>query len=324
MDVARVLLSARFGNYDVIYLHGQTLAPLAAIWLKGPLFGRKLVYHNSDYYDPFCYPIHFALERSLCRKSDLYVNNEFHRGYITKAMYRTMAPVFTAPINLPRAWPVPPRSEELRAEVAGGARDAFVLIMHSGYHELRMGPQLLEAMARLPSRFHLVMCHADMRRAEVDSTLRRLGIEGRVHRLPAMRMLELLRYTVNADAGILLYPNNDLGNFFTAPGRLTEYLVCGLPVVATDHTGLDSLVGRYQLGVTVDSVHPDKLADKIMELECGIRQGAFAADRLRKVFEQHFAFDWWEPSVVRLFDDLVNGRLVRSGCPPEFPWMINP
>ena len=106
---------------------------------------------------------------------------------------------------LPACWPFPQRDAALRAEMCGGQDDdSFILILHGGYGEIRMVPELFEAIRLLPKRFRLVMFDREHRKAEVDRKLDELGIADRVVRYPRMNILELARYTVNADVGVLL------------------------------------------------------------------------------------------------------------------------
>lgn len=325
LAMLRELWKARFGSYDVIYIHSQSLSGRAYLALLGPLFGKKLVYHNPDYYDPFDHPFYYALERRFCRKLDLYLNNEFHRAYITRATYGVRCPVITVPIMLPACWPFPPRDAAVRREMCGGHDDgAFVLILHGGYGEIRMVPELFEALAMLPKEFRLVMFDREHRKSEVDHKLSELGIADRVVRYPRTNVLQLARYTVNADTGVLLYQNNDLGNFFTAPGRLTEYVGAGLPVIATNHTGLENLVWRYNLGVTTDSTKPAELAEGIKELAELRRQNQLRSDVLRQAFLDKLAFDHWEPGIVQQFENLLSANKKTTGAPPPFPWLAKP
>jgi glycosyltransferase involved in cell wall biosynthesis len=317
-ELLRELLAARFGPYDVIYVHSEMLCARAALALAGPRLGKRLVYHNPDYYDPITHPLYTRLEGRFCRKVDLHLNNEFHRGYISRAQYRMTCPIITAPPNLPAAWPIPSRSEAKRAEMCGG-EDAFVLMLHGPYSELRMVPQLFEALSLLPERFRLVMTGANVRKAEADAMLQRFGVSERVLRLPTLGYHEMFEYTVNADAGVLLYKNNDLGNFFTSPGRISEYLACGIPVLATDHTGLENLVSRLDLGECVDSTAPRRIAAGLTRLAESTARGRHPRDRMRERFLKHFAFDHWEPKICQAFNDLlVRGKMLSS---PPSPWI---
>jgi glycosyltransferase involved in cell wall biosynthesis len=150
----------------------------------------------------------------------------------------------------------------------------------------------------------------------------RFKLRERVVRLPRCGFADMLSWSVNADAGVLLYRNNDLGNFFTAPGRLTEYLACGLPVIGTNHTGLENLILRYDLGVAVDSAKPRRIADGLLELEAATRQGRYCANRGK--FLERFAFDLWEPAIVEAFNALLEPRRRDSTSRPAFPWLPNP
>jgi glycosyltransferase involved in cell wall biosynthesis len=184
-----------------------------------------------------------------------------------------------------------------------------------------MVPQLFEALVLLPRQWRLVMTSCEIREAEVDSILKRMGIADRVVRLPRLSYDRMLEYTVNADAGVLLYQNNDLGNFFTAPGRLTEYLACGLPVLATNHTGLENLVRRFDLGECVDSTVPKKIAEGLERLSDSVARGRYPRDLMRERFLKHFAFDHWEPRICQAFNDLLTAKKSAAPAPPPVPWI---
>lgn len=325
LEMFKSLLSARFGDFDVIYINSQSLSARALFALLGPRFGKRVVYHNPDFYDPFNHPIYFCLDKYFSRSADLFINNEFHRGYITKSLYKLRCPIITAPPNLPSYWPVATRSTDRRSEICGGNdADCFVLMLHGSFAEIRMVPELFRALNKLPPRFRLVMTGVDHRKEEVESLLKQLGIADRVLRLGRLGFNELLEYTVNADAGVLLYQNNDLGNFFTAPGRLTEYLSCGLPVIASNHTGLENLVLRYGLGQTVDSTDPNSIAEGILKLEESTKEGIYSESFMKAAFVAHFAFDNWEPLIVESFNNLLRSDYLNNSNGPVYPWLPKP
>jgi glycosyltransferase involved in cell wall biosynthesis len=321
LALMKQLLRARHGSYDALYLQGQALAPRAAIAMLGPKFSNRLLYHNSDYFSPIDHPLRFALERRLCRKADLYVNAEFHRAYITAEMYGVRCPVLTLPANLPRQWPIDAPSAAKRQQMTGGNPDAFVLMAHGGYSSLRMTQQLLQALATLPSRFRLVMTGGSPTRDTVDEALEKTGIADRVVRLPRLQFQEMLSYSVNADAGVLLYKNSDLGNFFQGPGRLTEYLACGLPLLSSDHTGLDNLVRKFNLGESADATNPQSIAEAIVRVEQGIQARVYSRAHVRQVFEDHLAFDHWESVFLEAFEAMFEGKRHSRGQKPPFPWL---
>jgi glycosyltransferase involved in cell wall biosynthesis len=322
----RELVKARFGSDKVIYLHSQGLGWRAALVFLGPLFGKRLVYHNPDYYDPISYPIRTTLEGLLARQCDLVISHEFHRGYIMRAAYRLRCPVLVSPPHLTIGWPIQPRSEERRREMSGGHDDTFILRLHSGFHPRRMVPQVLEALSILPERFRLVMTGRPDGSPDPAAArlMRKLGVGGRVVTLPRLDYRTMLEYTASSDAGILLYANNDLGNFFQAPGRLTEYLACGLPVVASRFTGIENLVLRYGIGRCAEPGDPAKLAEAFLDLEGDLQSGRFSPASIRHRFETHFAYDHWQTRVLAAFEHALRfGRGTRQAPPPEY-WFPQP
>jgi glycosyltransferase involved in cell wall biosynthesis len=313
-----VLLKARLQKYDLLYVHSQSAA--FALW-PALIGSRRVVYHNADYLDPLRYPLYCFLEKRVARLASLCINNEFHRGYIARAQYGIRCPMMTVPPNLPLVWPVAARNPALRAQMTGGDPGAFVLILHGGYSSLRMTDELLQCLARMPQRFRLAMASAPPT-ADCLKRIESLGLAGRVFQLPIVDYSGMLEYTVNADAGVLLYNNNDLGNFFTAPGRLTEYLACSIPVLASDHTAIENLVLKYRLGVTVHAPDPESISAGILRLQESISAGLLSGGHCRAEFVQRFAVDHWGPAVRSAFDDAWKGKR-RNAEPPAWQWLPN-
>ncbi len=321
--VRKALVSLRCSNYDVVYLHSQAAASRMSFLWRLPFRRYKFVYHSSDSYCPIHYPGRARLEGVTSRASVLYLSTEYHRAYWSRDRYHLRCPILAIPPNLSRQWPIPPACAEKRAQLAGPpGQEAFVLLLHGGYSTLRLVPQLIQALALLPDTFRFALTCGTAPVAGLDELVAKLQLERRVVKLPSLAFNDMLSYTVNADAGILMYANNDYGNFFTSPGRLTEYLSCGTPVLASNHTGLESLVLRYRLGVTTTG-NPEHIAKSLLALREEIRSGAVTRAGIRRTFEEHFAFEHWEPRVIERFEALLGPR-VRTSEPPPFPWMANP
>ena len=301
------LQHARCGRYDVIYLQGQPLGPRAALGLIGPLFGKRLVYHTHDYYDPIAYRAHALLEGWLSRRACLHLNGEFHRACVVRALYRLKRQVLVVPPNLPAAWPLPARSEQGRRAIGARSAADVVLMLHGGRSRNRATDELLVALSLLPPRFRIAMtCNRD---ADLSRFADKFGIADRITCLGQLDYADLLSYTVNADIGIMLHRDNDLGNFFQGPGRLTEYMACGLPVLASHFTGLQVLLSVNGIGRCANPESPEEIAARLLEIEMQSRTGVFHRSAIRKRFLDAFAFDHWEPAVAAAFEDALRGRL---------------
>jgi glycosyltransferase involved in cell wall biosynthesis len=314
LQTLRWLQRARTGPYDVIYIDSNPLAPRATLGLLGPLFGKRLVYHAHDFFDPGIHPVHAFLEKKLMQRAACHLNVDFHRAYICQTLCGFRSPILVVPPHLPSAWPVSDRSPEIRRKLGANSSDDVVVMLHGGWSPLRATSQLLEALATLPPRFRLVMT-TDLT-PQLAEAFARLAIAQRVVCIGQQSYDDLFRYTCSADIGVLLYSNSDLGNFFQAPGRLTEYLACGIPVLASHFTGLQLLMLKHGVGLCADPDSPADIAGRLLDLEAGCRDGRFNRTVIRQRFLDVFAFDHWEDAVCRAFDELMDSPPLPSRCIP--------
>ena len=119
-----------------------------------------------------------------------------------------------------------------------------------------------------------------------------LGVAGRIIVLDRLPFAELQRFTAACDAGILLYPNDGVGNYYQAPGRLTQYLACGLPVLASDFPGLELLILKHELGVVCNPACPTSIARGVsVLLEGSAEQRQCRATRLRTTVMTELCYD---------------------------------
>ncbi len=316
LKIRTLLLSGRIGPYDLICVHSQELGCRA--W--PPLIGsRKLVYYTMDYYDPLRHPLHTWLEKKTARQARLNINAEFHRGYIYRAQYRLRSPLLVVAPALPAAWPTVFKPG-LSGQGASRSPAAFTLALHGTYSQLRMVDELLDALKLLPARFQLLMGTGGSSHGVLQQRLEELELGDRVRFLKSTKFSDMVRETGDCDAGVLLYRNTDLGNFFQAPGRLTEYLVNGLPVLASCHTGLEQLVTRFGIGECVDSRKPERIAAGLLRLEARVRSGELTRHHCREVFLAHFAVDNRAAAIVDAFEAARSQRHGRVPPEPPDPW----
>jgi len=104
-----------------------------------------------------------------------------------------------------------------------------------------------------------------------------------------------------SDVGILLYPDDGIGSFYQAPGRLSEYLRCGIPIIASNFPGLELLVIKYDLGRVCEPTSPASIADAIRTVcEVGSSAASRRRERIRHLAERHFVYDLHAPKLEAL------------------------
>lgn len=67
--------------------------------------------------------------------------------------------------------------------------------------------------------------------------------------IDAVPQKELLAYTASADFGLIPYTATCLNNYYCTPNKLFEFVVAGLPIVATDLPEISKLVVDNKIGV---------------------------------------------------------------------------
>jgi len=70
----------------------------------------------------------------------------------------------------------------------------------------------------------------------------------------------------NYDVGIVFYAKDRINQIYCSPGKLFEYLSCGLAVVASDNPGIEGIVKANNVGVCCDPQNHASLAKTIARL----------------------------------------------------------
>src|ERR1700682_1576944 len=268
------ILQARFkGQTDIYYIEGSPVTPVA---LAALLFvaRRKIVYHTQDYLEPARYWFRAAIEKRFARRAGLVICNEPARARFMASHYSLSQVPMVVRTALPAAWPTPDKDPAIRKDLLTslGLEDApkWKLVLNQGpYSDVRCSDALLRALACLPHDY-LVVFTGTLPNSHAEQLARNaaqnLGLHGRVIFVNRKPFNELLRITASCDVGILLYPDDGVGNFFQAPGRLTEYIGCGIPIIASHFPGLELAVLKYDLGKVCDPQNPSSIAEALQLL----------------------------------------------------------
>lgn len=84
-----------------------------------------------------------------------------------------------------------------------------------------------------------------------------------IDQVPQNEVVPLVR---GADAGVIIYDPQYLNNLYCAPGKLSDYLHAGVPLIVPDFPTLGELVRRWQIGVTFDSPNSLSISKAVLEV----------------------------------------------------------
>lgn len=310
------LLKLRFSSKNnIFYIQGNVVTPacfLATLGVKR----NNLIYHTQDYLEPGRHPFWEYFERCVAKRANTVFVNESNRARFMASSYKLSDMPTVVRTSLPREWPIPTRDEKLRNKILtsiGKSTDPSntILILHQGsFSEVRCTKQVIFALSKLPKNFVLVFTSIQKTtRSFCDwhKMICSLHLEKRVIYLDNLPFDTLLKHTAVCDLGILLYPNDGIGNYYQAPGRLTEYLRCGLPIVASQFQGLELLFLKHGLGETCNQDDPDDIASVILKISTSlIKNQENIRLQLIKLGCDEFAYESQFDAIKRVIDERLN------------------
>ena len=199
--------------------------------------------------------------------------------------------------------------DRIRAEL--NITDNFPIVLYQGGLQQGRGLHRIIDAARSVTNAHFVLIGG----GRLEDTLKQqsidAGLEARVHFIPTVALAELPEYTVSADIGVQAIENTCLNHFSTDSNKLFEYLVAGLPIVATNLPEIRKIVREFDLGCLVEPGDTIQLADAIQQLvdSEGLRK-KFALNASNTAKELNWQAQ--EKDFIDAYTDVVNANYQQS------------
>ena len=201
------------------------------------------------------------------------------------------------------------RPAGLLREKAGLPPEAFV-VLHQGQMRKDRGCDLLVAAMRDVPEAALVFLGDGPHRPTLVALTERLGLTERVRFVDAVPPDALLPLTADADVGATLLEDTCLNHRFALPNKLFEYLMAGVPVLASDLPEIRRVVAGYDVGRLVDPAAPGALAEALRDVAADAEARARWRANAPRVFE---TFSWEKAS--QPFEHLYRDRLSARALP---------
>lgn len=305
-SLARRLASHR----GAVYVCGSYATP--AVYPLLPFIPRqRLLYHTQDYLEPSQHPGRARIERAVARRAAFVFVNEENRGRFLQSNYALAGRPITIPTALPRDWPVGIRTAEGRTISGRAIAEEEVLLLHlGGYAINRCTPALLDAVAKLEARYRLVFTGSPPgsgSHQKIMEHAHRLGIADRMILLPFLSYQEVFQLIADSDLGILLYPDDGVGNFYQSPGRLTEFAASGVPIITSRFPGLQNLLFQHPMGSTADPTSSEEIARAIREATARHPRSLETNLRIRSLFRDKLAYEINAPRLLSAFRQVLQG-----------------
>lgn len=154
---------------------------------------------------------------------------------------------------------------------------------------------------------------------ELEALITSEGVADRVKMLPPVPYTELLSWTASADIGLILYaPEYSLNTRFCLPNKLFEYLMAGLPVLASRLDAVAEVISTYDVGKVVSSLASADIATAINAMLAD----QVALDRMRRNALEAVKDELcWEKEglrLMRLYHDILAKFSQQPGASTRF------
>ena len=244
-------------------------------------------------------PFWLWLEKRLINKAQLLVTCEENRARVMHEKYGART-VPLCILNVPPYTP-PGHSQLLREHLAAKGVEAKGIALYQGaIDRARCADEIIRAAALLEPGQVVVLVGRPSANFDIDDAIRRHGAEGRVFYYGCVESIEeLLQVTLSADLGLQLQFNVGLNSYYCAPTKLFQYLMAGLPVIASNFPGMLEIVEGGEVGLCVEPEDPRAIAAAIGRILSDDALRARMAANASRVAREKYCF---EVEGVRLLD----------------------
>lgn len=235
---------------DAIHAHDVNVLPTA--WLAARVARVPLVYDaheistHREGYQAFRGLVGW-LEKKIMPGAAATITTTDARARFFARAYRIPLPVVLQ--NRPRLVQALP-SNRIRETLR--LSEPWPIVLYQGGLQPGRGLRaLVRAAAGVPEAW-FVFIGSGRQGAELKRLTAELHLDDRVFFIPTVPLAELPCYTASADIGVQPIANTCLNHFTTDSNKLFEYVIAGLPVIASRLPEIRRVVERYDLGLLIE------------------------------------------------------------------------
>ncbi|WP_166429961.1 glycosyltransferase [Nesterenkonia sphaerica] len=151
-------------------------------------------------------------------------------------------------------------------DMLGIPPEASIVLYQGGLAEGRGLEVLVAATSEFPVGIHTVLVGSGRERESLERQVSELGVEDRVHFIPAVLPHELPAYTAAATLGVIPYQPVSANNAMALPNKVFEYTGAGIPFVASDLPELRRIAEEAGCAAVYDPFNPRELAQTITDV----------------------------------------------------------
>jgi glycosyltransferase involved in cell wall biosynthesis len=304
LQVWKAVLTTRARAY-----HAHNVHVLPAAFVASRLRGASLVYDAHELYGESVDRslvgrlsgwIAGAVERFAARFSDAVITTNASRADALQERYGISRPIVLGN--------VPARIDDVVPLDPGYPKGRPVLLYQGGiYARGRAFRETIEAVATLDVEFVIIGFGREDDLRLIREWADELGVSERVHLLPPRPFDELVRTAAAASVGIVPVTAHRLNEALGDTNKLFEYLMAGLPVVASDLPEMRAVVqaGDPPVGELFDPHSSTSIAAAIQRVLEDPAVYERRRDEARRLAREQFNWSLEEPRLLGLYESLL-------------------
>lgn len=272
---------------DVVHAHDVNMLPIG--WASAALSGARLVYDAHEIstgregYGRFRGLV-ARVEGFLIRRADAVITTtELRSRYLARA-YRVQRPLVLQ--NRPVMSELPARGR-LRREL--GIAEGRAVVLYQGGLQPGRGLELIVRAAAKVGEADFVFVGSGSLERRLRTLAAELDVTDHVHFVPMRPVEELQEWTVDADIGLQVLENTCFNHFSADSNKLFEYVVAGIPVVASDLPEIRRIVEQYGVGLLV---RPGSLEELVTVLGRLLEDSSLRDELRRKAAASRRFLSW--------------------------------
>jgi glycosyltransferase involved in cell wall biosynthesis len=225
----------------------------------------------------------------------------------TRAKFFALAYAVPRPLvlqNRPRLTQVP-KSDRIRQQL--GLEEDWPIVVYQGGLQQGRGLERIVDAAQLVDGAYFVFIGGGRLEVPLKEKTARLGLEHKVRFIDTVSLDDLPHYTASADIGVQAIENTCLNHYSTDSNKLFEYMMAGLPIVATNLPEIRKIVQQFNFGLIVPHSNTDFLAQAIRQLVTDVN---FRQKLCENAIQARLKFNWEEQEnkLVTLYKEVLRGR----------------
>jgi len=261
----RLLFLLQGTRTDIIHAHDLWVLPAAAV--AAALKRTKLIYDAHEYYAGLEIFNHhrirrflwLLLESLLVRFVDVLLTVSDPLADLYRARYPSI-PECRVIRNLPlKEDPSPALAETLPENFR------YLLVYHGHLKPGRGLENLVRAMATVENA-GLILIGGGELLVQLQDLIAEPDVREKVLIRNYVPLESLISTSARADIGVALFEKTSINYTYALPNKFFEYIMAGLPVLASDIETLKQYIDTYDIGRTVDPSDPGRIAEMIKEM----------------------------------------------------------